>query len=99
MDREAELICHLTIRFRVGCEKYELMVITCVALGPGVTDIFLVIARPKIVCHLKVVPSVIPAGRNHGHFGEKRVCDLRQTWTVVMHYEYNVHLRCIYYWH
>lgn len=53
MDREAELICHLTIRFRVGCEKCELMVITCVALGPGVTDIFLVIARPKIVSLLE----------------------------------------------
>lgn len=92
MDGEAELICHLKIRFRVGCEKCELMVITCVALGPGVTDIFLVIARPKIVCLLEGTNIVIPAGRNHGHIG---VCDLRQTWTVVMHYEYNVHLRCI----
>lgn len=84
MDGEAELICHLTISFRVGCEKCELMVITCVALGPGVTDIFLVIARPKIVCLLE--------GSHSDYFG---VCDLRQTWTVVIHYEYNVHLRCI----
>lgn len=67
--RKAELICHLTIRFRVGYEKCELVVIACVALGLGGTDIFLVIARLKIVCHLVIeilfaFSDVPPDGRS-----------------------------------